>query len=777
MDDIEEYEEVIDESESSEEYSEAIQDDGRRRRRHADDIESSESNVSYSSSGGGGSSGGSDSESDDEFTEARSQSSEVGSVPGSTRIRRYADTSLESLSDGILSQQEALPQGPLRKPSKASSETKSSSMGVISIPYRRDRSTKSLMSQTSSISKLSSSRASHSSNLSHLRRRQDAPDDNSEPSINLQAIQSQISPTSTLSHSYVKRTPEAAERARRQIVSMDGTITILPFATTGTGGGSGGENLTPTSRGSSGNPLVPDESAKRMRDALQKSYFAATQDLFSDALSEESMPSVTMPRGNQKRDTSTDTDDTDDLIDPITCCGCFVCPSWCASVMNKTPSLSQISLSLVNALPCFRGRITSDRDVLIRLNILCIFMTFIQMAMAIWLAVILLLLDDRSGVLQEFAPHFWNCNGATLSTGILASLLMVTCFNTIRVIKEVYFARAIRCLWVVVWILPFEIFFNISLYDYYNVTQAWIRHWWLDDNMSWFRLFFCEEGTADSTCLVPINGGVGYPTEDAWCLGEYDSIGCTKIRDDAQDRMERFMLTFYTGLAGWTSVFVVLLVLVLKSLQQIITKPVVQKSRESNVPAWLFLPTITNAMVGGVLHFSPSSLLSDSSTSDQKTSWIGVAYLVVACLFLISLLTGWFLSSFTIRSNADKRSKNVAVVIIIIMMGTNVAILAGLFVGSLLRSANLFDSPIQDIERGIVACMVDRAGSCTNCDNEMDGVDRCPEWTLDEVTHIMQTQLKQSAALAVIFILYAISVLRFGITLRKHLSLYQIDYV
>jgi len=42
---------------------------------------------------------------------------------------------------------------------------------------------------------------------------------------------------------------------------------------------------------------------------------------------------------------------------------------------------------------------------------------------------------------------------------------------------------------------------------------------------------------------------------------------------------------------------------------------------------------------------------------------------------------------------------------------------------------------------------------------------------------VLLTQLKQSAALAAIFFLYAFSALRFGFTLQSQISRYQIDYV
>ena len=176
--------------------------------------------------------------------------------------------------------------------------------------------------------------------------------------------------------------------------------------------------------------------------------------------------------------------------------------------------------------------------------------------------------------------------------------------------------------------------------------------------MSWFRIHFCQNGTATTKCLVPILPNEELGSEELWCLENYNATDCEMIRDDAQDHMETVMLTFYTGLAVWTSILLFLMLLMVNSLESIITKPIVQKSRETNVPAWLFLPTITNAMVGSVLLFSPSSLL--SASSDVDSSWIGIVYLVAAGLFLVALLTGWFLSAYTIQNHGDKQTKNVA---------------------------------------------------------------------------------------------------------------------
>ena len=265
-----------------------------------------------------------------------------------------------------------------------------------------------------------------------------------------------------------------------------------------------------------------------------------------------------------------------------------------------------------------------------------------------------------------------------------------------------------------------------------------------------------------------------FDSEDAWCLANYNATDCSDIRNMAESKMESSMLVFYTTLAGWSSAVLCIMMLIVNSLERIITKPIVQKSRESNVPAWLSLPSITNMLVGGILLFSQSSLLNTNSGSES--SWIGIVYLVTGALFLVALIMGWYLSAYTIRNHADKQSKNVAVVIMIAMMAANVVMLVTIFVASITVSSDLIHTPLDQSQRGQVACRVDRNVTCTACDAP-DAANRCPEWSLGEVTTILQTQLKQSATLASIFVLYAISVFRFGVTLRRHLSLYQIDYV
>jgi hypothetical protein len=317
--------------------------------------------------------------------------------------------------------------------------------------------------------------------------------------------------------------------------------------------------------------------------------------------------------------------------------------------------------------------------------------------------------------------------------------------------------------------------------------------------MAWFREIFCAPGTANTRCAVPASESAS--DEFSWCLTNYGQIDCLSLRTHAQSEMERWMLPFYYFNASW-GIFTIILVsadatsnpdcqlpivffvstvpfpssfqmlLVTNTLESIISKPLVQKSKESNVPFWLALPMIGCVVMGSVLAFSASSVL--STNSESEVSWIGPVYLLTAGLFLIGALTGWFIKAFSILSVQQKRQKLAAVVIFIIAMGATLAALVSIFAASIAFSVNLVNVPIDTETREDIACFLDQADSCSSCEGETN---RCPEWSESDVTGVLQTQAKSSAALAAIFVVHAFSALRFGFGLRKHIIMYQIDYV
>ena len=95
---------------------------------------------------------------------------------------------------------------------------------------------------------------------------------------------------------------------------------------------------------------------------------------------------------------------------------------------------------------------------------------------------------------------------------------------------------------------PFEILFVIGLFDYFRVTDVWIKHWWRDKTLAWFRSAFCSpRETSNTLCTVPV---ASLEEEVLWCQYHYYSTDCTRIRNDAQADMGRFMLSYYWLNAG-----------------------------------------------------------------------------------------------------------------------------------------------------------------------------------------------------------------------------------
>lgn len=133
---------------------------------------------------------------------------------------------------------------------------------------------------------------------------------------------------------------------------------------------------------------------------------------------------------------------------------------------------------------------------------------------------------------------------------------------------------------------------------------------------------------------------------------------------------------------------------------------------------------------------------------------------------------GWILSAFSIQSNLDKQNKSNAALILVVVLFINAFALLTILMVSFMWSNEL---NLTDGERGDIACTLND-GQCSNCNSGVEAL-RCPEWSFEEITSIVRRELMQSAVMAAIFILYDLNVMIHGFNLRKHLSMYQIDYV
>lgn len=247
----------------------------------------------------------------------------------------------------------------------------------------------------------------------------------------------------------------------------------------------------------------------------------------------------------------------------------FKLPLWC----TQSPSWTRVAYCIVTKSPCFWGCgirtqiAPTDRAILARLNLLVAFFALFQVGSTLFLAILFYspAIADRSLPTQTDSEqtsssglgelvNIWNLNSTIFVLGLIAFGILVAYFLTVRTIRNVNLIGAIRYLWVLLWVIPFEIYFIIALFDYFRVTKTWIRQAWRSPTLAWFRERYCAFGTARTLCTVPISDN-----ETQWCLENYQAVTCTAIRDSAQLDMRRMMFPYYYLNAAW-GLFLIILV-------------------------------------------------------------------------------------------------------------------------------------------------------------------------------------------------------------------------
>jgi hypothetical protein len=151
----------------------------------------------------------------------------------------------------------------------------------------------------------------------------------------------------------------------------------------------------------------------------------------------------------------------------------------------------------------------------------------------------------------------------------------------------------------------------------------------------WRELFCAPPGTAEHECMVPIFGG-DYETEKDWCLQKYNATNCSQVRDDAQAKYNTFSRIFYTSNGIWACFLVALLWCILCILQAIITVPIVQRSKESNIPLWLTLPIVGCYTTGYFLGFYLKAYKTNAFEHLDDINWISLAYLISGGAFTLA---------------------------------------------------------------------------------------------------------------------------------------------
>jgi len=131
----------------------------------------------------------------------------------------------------------------------------------------------------------------------------------------------------------------------------------------------------------------------------------------------------------------------------------------------------------------------TDRDVLARLNILSLIFSIGQVALGMFLTWFYIILPDcySAECASDYIPNFWNPTNSVLGLTFFASLLSISCIFGMRMIQHVSIVGAIYYFWVLQYILPYEIMLVVNLLDYNDVTDVFVKHWWVSPSFDWFR--------------------------------------------------------------------------------------------------------------------------------------------------------------------------------------------------------------------------------------------------------------------------------------------------
>ena len=462
----------------------------------------------------------------------------------------------------------------------------------------------------------------------------------------------------------------------------------------------------------------------------------------------------------------------DKVVNP---CKCF---SW-----------SLVGSYIIRTAPCFWcmkkiGVSATDRQIVIRLNVLIGFFCLVQIASGLFLLITVLMGYAQSAQSAADTKVYYEADtdkplvtqdlwSLTMFIYFLAAInlvLLISAMLAQRAIRYVNLTKSVRYMWVLFWILPLQIFFSIGLFDYNQVMEVWTKHWWDDKSLSWYRGIFCEEGTAQGKCMVPVLGGINHPDEDAWCKAYFNATDCEDIRDEAQYYFVVANYVYFAVNGIWALILAVLMWVTLNVLQAIITLPIVQRSKESNIPLWLTFPVIGSYMIGYVFLFSEASI--DEVLEDIR--WMGITYMVSGGSFTLLALVGLVLKCYPVLNTRQKKVKQGMIVLFIVVIILTIFAVAVVFATSLIYSLSIVDLPLTRYSE--IACALDVDGSCTGCDSLYPD-EVCPEWSKNDVARVLQTITKQSATIAAIFLVYALATLRYGFVLFRHVSRYQIEYV
>jgi hypothetical protein len=163
----------------------------------------------------------------------------------------------------------------------------------------------------------------------------------------------------------------------------------------------------------------------------------------------------------------------------------------------KCLSWSLIGSYIIRTAPCFWcmkrvGISATDRQIVIRLNVLIVFFCLVQIGAGIFVLTTVLIgyfdtvsreadtkiyyeegNDNRPLITQDL----WSLTTFIYFLSLMNFVLLIAAMLAQRAIRYVNLAKSVRYMWALFWILPLQVFFMIGLFDYNQVMEVWTKHW------------------------------------------------------------------------------------------------------------------------------------------------------------------------------------------------------------------------------------------------------------------------------------------------------------
>lgn len=302
----------------------------------------------------------------------------------------------------------------------------------------------------------------------------------------------------------------------------------------------------------------------------------------------------------------------------------------------------------------------------------------------------------------------------------------------------------------------------IACLDYVTFVGVWFSHSWSETNFAFVRKLFCPDGTGQTLCAAPIDGGPAFPDIDGWCTALYNSTACQGIRDDAVSYAVEYGTNLASIQAFVSTGILGIIVLTIGICFRILSATVITESMNDVINYILLVP------IGGCIGVITGLRSWETYDGQYSFEWFHKLYIAVAVAIFVSIPIG------IIAGKLKNKNMMIGYMLIIVLTITALSV-GGSFLtiySSLMKS----DYTPTDEEADTIACAKNL--SCCCCDTliPIDGR-LCPEWSIMDIKSIMLLELNIYSAISYLSLGYLVGAFIVALYVWRTIKDYKSDYV